>query len=525
MRTTETKKLFIAGFVLVLISLLISCSSPEKLIVGKWKQKNKTIEFKSDGAYVYDSSLVEDQAYQGELILLSFDSKVYSLKQFTSGGKRMQSTYNFNKNDLEMLIPTEDFFKNDPLNRNRKPYSYKISFSENEMTLVPTNDDFNKLGGKWERISNDQPSKINPFLKSAPLLTLIGHSGAVNSVVFSPDGKTLASGSDDKTVKLWDAETGELRQTLTGFNDPIEQVIFLSDNKRLATVEHITKVTQRGITRVSQGLGIRVKLWSVETGDLSWAIDELISSVAFSFDGTLVVTGSKDNSIKVWNLETKNLKQTFAGHNKPTYRVCFSPDGKSITSLNGYEAKLWDIESRQLRQTLTTENSNIISSDCKTLVASSKDTINFWDVESNKLIRQLKERGGLSDIKLSPDGKKIVGSGTNQSYGFWVLMDAQTGELSWSTRRNYTDSMDIFGFSPDNTFLVFKADTPPLVFKADTTPTPSFSRPRALLLDVETGNIQRILTHDNIKSITFSPDGNIVASGSLDNTIKLWRIK
>ncbi len=137
---------------------------------------------------------------------------------------------------------------------------------------------------------------------TAPSLFLqVGHSADVTSVAFSPDGKTLASGSFDNTIKLWDASTGELKQTLEGLKNGVYAVAFSPD----------------GMTLASGSGDTTIQLWNATTGVLKQTLlghSKVVSSVAFSPAGKTLASGSLDNTIKLWDAATGELKQTLRGH-------------------------------------------------------------------------------------------------------------------------------------------------------------------------------------------------------------------
>ncbi|MCU7244286.1 MAG: WD40 repeat domain-containing protein [Microcystis aeruginosa WS75] len=201
---------------------------------------------------------------------------------------------------------------------------------------------------------------------------LEGHDSYVYSVNFSPDGKTLVSGSDDKTIKLWDVETGQEIRTLKGHDDSVTSVNFSPDGKTL----------------VSGSWDNTIKLWDVETGQEIRTLkghDFYVRSVNFSPDGKTLVSGSADNTIKLWNVETGQEIRTLKGHYALVNSVNFSPDGKTLVSGSADKTiKLWDVETGQEIRTLKGHDSFVtsvnFSPDGKTLVSGSWDkTIKLWN--------------------------------------------------------------------------------------------------------------------------------------------------
>ncbi|MCC3529531.1 MAG: AAA family ATPase, partial [Microcoleus sp. PH2017_22_RUC_O_B] len=156
------------------------------------------------------------------------------------------------------------------------------------------------------------------------------HSSLVKSVSFSPDGKTLASGSDDETIKLWDITTGKEIRAIQGHKEWVQSVSFSPDGKTLAS-----------------GSGDKtIKLWNVTTGKEISTIQghsEVLHSVSFSPDGKTLASGSGDKTIKLWDVTTGKAIRPLQGHSDRVLSVSFSPDGKTLVSGSGDKTiKLWD---------------------------------------------------------------------------------------------------------------------------------------------------------------------------------------
>ena len=154
-------------------------------------------------------------------------------------------------------------------------------------------------------------------LDGEALFTLEGHRHFVWSVSFSPDGKQLASGSQDETVRLWDAVTGACVRTLEGHGRGVECVCFSPDGKMVA----------------SGGSDRTVRLWDAATGACVRTLEghgHHVNSVCFSSDGKQLASGSGDKTVRLWDAETGAC--TLEGHGDLVTSVCFSPDGRMVAS-------------------------------------------------------------------------------------------------------------------------------------------------------------------------------------------------
>ncbi len=264
--------------------------------------------------------------------------------------------------------------------------------------------------------------------------TLEGHTKVVWSVAFSPDGKTLASGSWDQTVRLWDVDTEQLLHTLTEHTNEVVSVAFSTDD-----------------TLASGDWDGTIRLWNPHTGKLKRTLTDHrggITSVAFSPDDSILASGSADQTIRLWNPHTGKLLHTFTEHTDRVESVAFSSDGTILASASyDHTIRLWNPHSKQLLHTLTKHTAEVVrlAFSPVTLASSSRDgTIRLWNPHTGKQKRKLTvQTGWVNPVAFSPDGATLLIGG----HGITVW-DTDIGQYKVPLIGGIGDVVSVV-FSPD----------------------------------------------------------------------------
>ena len=287
-----------------------------------------------------------------------------------------------------------------------------------------------------------------------------GHSKWLQALVFAPNGQLLAAGSDGQNVRVWDGRTGRVLHTLRGHTSLTEKIAFRADGAQLA----------------SAGWDQTVRIWDLQSGQTRHTLQGHSGAVATAVIGAgargqrLIASGGLDHAVRIWDAETGQSIATWHGHHDRVVAFAFSRDGALLASGS------WD------------------------------HTIGLWDTQRNELVYFLHGHAEtIESVAFHPGGELLASASWDRSVRVW---DLRTGQLV-HTLQGHSDGLEMVTFSPDGALLA------------------SCACDRLVCVwDVQSGRLVYTLQEHTswVRCIAFSQDSGLLVSGSDDGTVKLWDV-
>ena len=340
--------------------------------------------------------------------------------------------------------------------------------------------------------NNDGTVRLWDMKSWSQIGRLEGNTSAIKSVSFSPDGSTLVCRSDDNTLHLWDINTQTEIYTLEGLPLWLDGISFSPDGQTIAI----------------GGTDEIVRIWNVDTRIEKGSLEGhtgVVNSVSFSPDGLILASGSDDNTVRLWDVATLTEIGTLEGHTGRINSVSFSPDGTKIASGgNDGDVRLWDVGSLTGIDMIKVSSYNNVtgvsfSPDAQTIAIKVRYAdVRYWNINTQRVLS-----GNIVDPRHIWEVLWIVVDRSS-----WNVADSREGKIG-TLLEEHTDPLNSVSFSPDGKTLASGG---------------SYAGLR--LWDVATQSKIGSLDTGDVYSVSFSPDGKTIASGGWGyrNNVRLWDV-
>ena len=357
-------------------------------------------------------------------------------------------------------------------------------------------------GGCLVSVKRDRATQPADQIEIEPVIC--AHDDVVQSVAFSPAGDRIVSGSADRTLRVWDSESGRQLVTLCGHEDAVQSVTYTPDGERIISVSRDRTV----------------RVWNARSGAKTSVLrghEDSVSSVASFPVGHRIVTGSADSTVRTWDVRCGPVVIVLRGHEAAVQCVAFSTSGNHIVSGDDDKiVRVWDAWSGATAFVLKGHEAAVrsvaFSASGEMIISGSDDTTaRIWDARKGKMLGVLRGHDKpIVGVAFLPSGDRVVSESLDRSVRVW---DARSCELLTVMRR-YTNTLH------DAPLLIASESYDDWGWWFDDGPT----NYGVCVWDGQSGRILRSMRgHDQpISAVDLSSDGERVASASSDMTIRIW---
>jgi eukaryotic-like serine/threonine-protein kinase len=327
------------------------------------------------------------------------------------------------------------------------------------------------------------------------------HHLALRSVQFSPDGRSLVSAGYDPTSYLWDATTGRAIRALRGHEKGVWAAVFSPDGRRLASA------SDDGTLR----------LWDPSTGETLAVLrghEDIVRAVVFSPDGRRLASTGEDRTVRLWDAATGSPIAVLRGHESPLRSLAFSPNGSILASGGGFPdntVRLWDPRTGRPLAVARGHTNEIFSlafsPDGSRLASASKDqTVRLWGGTDGRTIAVLRGHSGwVNHVAFSPDGRRLVSASNDQTLRMWDAVDGRP----IAVLRGHTGRVWCVAFGPDGALIASTSwDATIRLWDAD--------------LAERDGVLSGHTSY--VYDVAFDPGGKRLASAAWDRTVRFWDV-
>jgi len=365
-----------------------------------------------------------------------------------------------------------------------------------------------------------------------------GHESAIRSIAVSPKGDCIASCGNDKTIRLWNLQGISIKEPFRGHEGDVISIAFSPDGQYI----------------VSGSRDKTIRLWDLQgkqVGEPFRGHEDLVGAVAFSPDGQYIVSGSQDNTIRLWDLRGKQVGKPFIGHEERVAAVTFSPDGQYIVSGSRDKTiRLWDLQGKQVGEPFRGHGAAVFcvsfSLNGQYIISGGEDrTIRVWNLKGQKIGKTFQgHQGAINSAVSSADGSYILSASEDKTIRLWDFQDFSNG-------RQFQEGGTVaVAFSPDSQCIVSAEKDGVQLWDLDGTQINGFFEEsegvsfiafsptgqnivggkgwNTIVWDLSGNLVSKSFDdgHDDfISSVAVSPDGQCIASSSNDGTIRLWNLQ